>query len=165
MNCIVEIPRVEAVTKPSNPSVSSDSISFDFQTEVPIAPGTEEYYKYLVQYRVRDSDEWQERLPLIDHPNGVTTSRQVLNRTINNLAADTEYEVQVAVCRVWDGVRGECRLSSNSDPIVIIRTGGTTRFDRCFYYEFWFLILLCNNRFYSVFELMSILLCFFFTAT
>ena len=130
---------------------------------MPIVPGTEQYYKYLVQYRVRDSDEWQESLPLIDHPDNATTSRQVLNHTINNLAADTEYEVQVAVCRVWDGVRGECSVAAN--PIVTIRTGGTTRFDRCFYYEL-FLILLCNNRYVFCICVHEHFCCvFIFTAT
>ena len=102
-------------------TATSDSISFDFQTGVPVVPGTEQHYKYLVQYRVSDSSEWQEDLPLIDHPDGVTTSRRMLNHTINNLESDTEYEVQVAVCRVWYDVRGECSLASN--PVVSITTG------------------------------------------
>ena len=115
-----EIPSAENDTKPSNAAFTSDSISFDFQTDVPIVVGTEQYYKYLVQYRPHYSAEWQD-LPLIDHPDNVTTSRQVLNHTINNLAADTEYEVQVAVCRVWYGVMGECALASS--PVVSITTG------------------------------------------
>ena len=102
-------------------SVTSDSISFDFQTGVPVVPGTEQYYKYLVQYRDRDSVEWRDDIPLIDHPDGATVSRIVLSHTINNLAADTAYEVQVAVCRVWYGVRGECALAA--DPVVSVRTG------------------------------------------
>ena len=118
---ILGVPVVEAVTRPSSPSVSSDSISFDFLTEDNIVPGTERYYKYLVQYRVTDSEDWQESLPLIDHPDGVSTSRLELNHTINNLAAGTEYEVQIAVCRLWDGARGECRLAPN--PVVSITTG------------------------------------------
>ena len=115
-----EIPSAENDTKPSNAAFTSDSISFDFQTDVPIVVGTEQYYKYLVQYRPHYSAEWQD-LPLIDHPDNVTTSRQVLNRTINNLAADTEYEVQVAVCRVWDSVRSDCDWAPN--PVVRTRTG------------------------------------------
>ena len=126
MNCIVGIPSVEAVTKPSNPSATSDSVRFNFQTEDAIVSGTEQYYKYLVQYRIRDSDDWRENLPLIDNPDGVTTSRQVLNHTINNLVADTEYVVQVAVCRVWYGVRGECSLAVN--PIISISTGEKIEF-------------------------------------
>ena len=119
----IGIPSVEAETKPSNISGTSDSISFDFQTETPIVAGTEQYYKYLVQYRVLDSAEWQEDLPLIDHPEGFTVSRKVLSHTINNLTADTDYEVQIAVCRVWYDVRGECSVADDSDPFVIIRTG------------------------------------------
>ena len=121
---ILGIPSVESVTKPSNPSAASDSISFDFQTEDNIVPATEQYYKYLVQYRVKTVSgkrKWVENLPLIDHPDGVSTSRLVLNHTINNLAAGTEYEVQIAVCRLWDGARGECRLAPN--PVVSITTG------------------------------------------
>ena len=120
---ILGIPSVESVTKPSNPSATSDSISFDFQTEDKIVPGTEQYYKYLIQYRIRGSTEWRESLPLIDHPDNTTTStsRQVLNHTITNLEADTEYEVQVAMCRVWYDVRGECDLAPN--PVASIRTG------------------------------------------
>ena len=121
---ILGIPNVEAVTKPSNPSVSSDSINFDFKTEVPIVPGTEQYYKYLVQYRVRDSEDWRESPPLMDHPDGVTTRRYVLSHTINNLEPDIEYEVQVAVCRVWYGVRGECSWAPN--PVVSITTSKQT---------------------------------------
>ena len=123
---VIEIPSVEDHTKPSNPSVTIGRISFDFQTESPLVPATEQYYKYIVQYRVKNNTQWQESLPLIDHPDGVTTSRLVLNHTINNLAADTEYEVQVAVCRVWYGVRGECSLAPN--PVVSIRTGEKTTF-------------------------------------
>ena len=118
------IPSVESSTRPSNPIVNSNSISFDFQTDVPVVPGTEQYYKYLIQYRVRDNTEWREVLPLIYHPDGLTTSRTVLSYTISNLAADTEYEVQVAACRVWYGVRGECALAPN--PIATIRTGEKT---------------------------------------
>ena len=120
---IVDIASVEAATKPSKASVTDNSISFDFQTEIPIVAGTEQYYKYLVQYRVKavsSNRKWVESLPLIDHPDGVTVSRQALNHTINNLTVDTEYEVQVAVCRAWYGVRGECELASN--PVVIITT-------------------------------------------
>ena len=83
--------------------------------------GTEQYYKYLVQYRVGYNVEWQEDLPLIDHPDSVTTSRVALNHTIYNLLADTYYDVQIAVCRVWDGLRGECVLAHN--PVVSVRTG------------------------------------------
>ena len=117
----IGIPSVESETKPSNPSVTSTRISFVFQTEIPVAPGTEQYYKYLVHYRVRESVEWRESRPLVDHPDGATTTRRVLSHTINNLAADTEYEIQVAVCRVWYGVRGECALAA--DPVVSVRTG------------------------------------------
>ena len=117
----IGIPSVEAATKPSNPSVSISSISFDFQTETPIVPGTEQYYKYLVQYRIKGDVGWQEDLPLIDHPIGLTTSRRVLDQTISNLASGTEYEVQVAVCRAWYGVRGECAVGPG--PVVSIRTG------------------------------------------
>ena len=121
---IAEIPRVEAATKPSSLSVTSNSISFHFETEDAFVSGTEQYYKYLVQYRVKtvsNNTEWVESLPLIGHPNNVTASRQALTHTINDLEADTEYEVQVAVCRMWDGVRGECSLAVN--PIISIRTG------------------------------------------
>ena len=120
-NNFLGIPSVESETKPSNLSVTSTTISFVFQTEIPIVPGTEQYYKYLVHYRVRESVEWRESLPLADHPDGATTSRRVLSHTINNLAADTEYEIQVAVCRVWYGVRGECALAAN--PVISVRTG------------------------------------------
>ena len=125
MQIFVGIPNVEHATRPSNPSVTTSSISFEFQTDAPVVPGTEQYYKYLVQYRESNSSEWQEDLPLKDHPDGATTSRMVLNHTINNLAADTDYEVQIAVCRVWYDVRGECRVTDDSEPIVVIRTGKT----------------------------------------
>ena len=84
-------------------------------------PGTEKYYKYLVQYRVRDSADWQEVLPLIDHPDNITTSRSLLNHTIGNLTKGIEYEVQIALCRVWYGVRGECAVAP--DPVITVRTG------------------------------------------
>ena len=121
MQIFVGIPNVEHATRPSNPSVTTSSINFEFQTDAPVVPGTEQYYKYLVQYRDRDSEEWREDLPLIDHPDGVTDLRVVLSHTINNLTADTDYEVQVAVCRVWYGVMGECALASS--PVVSITTG------------------------------------------
>ena len=88
---------------------------------MPIVPGTEQYYKYLVQFRVRYSANWQAHLPLIDHPDGATTTRVVLSDTISNLTADTDYEVQVAVCRVWYDVRSECVWAPN--PVVVISTG------------------------------------------
>ena len=112
---------MEPGTKPSNPSVTGDTINFDFETEAPIVPKTEQYYKYLVQYRIRDSAEWQEDMPLIDHPDGVTTSRRVLRHTIDNLESDTEYEVQLSACRVWYDVRGDCAWTQN--PVISIRTG------------------------------------------
>ena len=114
-------PLVDSATRPANVFVTSDSISFDFQTDVPIVAGTEQYYKYLVQYRIRNNDKWEECLPLTDHPDGATTSRRVLSHAITNLVADTDYEVQVAVCRVWYGVRDECALAVN--PVVSVRTG------------------------------------------
>ena len=121
LKSFIGIPTVESETSPTNASVTSDSISFYFKTDVPMVPGTEQYYKYLVQYCVRDSTEWREDLPLIDHPDGVTVSRRLLRHTINNLEADTEYEVRLSVCRVWYDVRGDCSWARN--PVVSIRTG------------------------------------------
>ena len=54
----------------------------------------------------------------------MTASRRVFIPKIYNLVADTDYEVQVAVCRVWDGVRGECSVAPS--PAVSVRTGEKT---------------------------------------
>ena len=116
---------MESETKPTRTSVTSNSISFDFQTEVPILTGTEEYYKYYVQYRVAGGTDWLNRPP-IDHPVGVTATRTAISHTINNLAADTEYQIQIAVCRVWYGVNYDCRFAPN--PVVTIRTGEKPKF-------------------------------------
>ena len=111
---------MESQTRPSAVSVTSNSISFHFQTEVPIVPGTEEFYKYYIQYRASGDTNWLESLP-IDHPVGFIYARTVLSHTINSLAADTDYELQIAVCRVWYGVNGDCRVAPN--PVVTVRTG------------------------------------------
>ena len=116
-------PRFESETKPTAVSATSNSISFHFQTEAPLAAGTEKYYRYYIQFRVADDIHWLVRPP-IDHPVGFTAQRQVIPHTISDLAAGTEYEVQVAVCRVWyDDVR-ECTLP-DLDQVVSITTGGS----------------------------------------
>ena len=120
--CTSETPNLEAATTPTVESVTSNSISITFQTETPIIAGTEQFYKYYVQYRVTGSSEWTDSGPGIAHPEGLSLPmRATLYHTIVNLAQVTSYDIQIALCREQNGLK-ECYLAQN--PVVVIRTLG-----------------------------------------
>ena len=91
-------------TQPYVRLVTSNSISFDFETADAAAfvPGTDErFLAYMVQYRLSSSSggssggsssgEWRTDPPprIHHHPAGPGVEHTVLNHTINNLMADT----------------------------------------------------------------------------
>ena len=119
-------------TQPYVRLVTSNSISFDFATADAAAfvPGTDErFLVYMVQYRLSSSSggsggssggEWcTDPPPIHHHPAGV--EHTVLNHTINNLMADTEYDVRVAVCQLLQQLTIDCQESLA--PVVVARTG------------------------------------------
>ena len=116
-------------TQPYVRLVTSNSISIDFATADAAAfvPGTDErFLVYMVQYRLSSSSssgssgEWRtDPPPIHHHPAGV--EHTVLNHTINNLMADTEYDVRVAVCQLLQQLTIDCQESLA--PVVVARTG------------------------------------------